>query len=398
LTSQASIYIHSRSGKAQAVLPPLWSNAGCQTLAASRQSVLARASLAPRRNSIKAGKAAIVMQISVRSMRAVIITIVVALFSAHGVTLANADAPIIRTVDIGHGITLHYTEAGKGTPVIFVHGSLSDGGHWADQIGPFAEHYRAIAYRRRYNYPNINPARSGYSAVVDAEDLAVFIHALHLSKVVVIGHSYGALTALFLAVKHPELVHALVLAEAPAISLLTHLPGDKAQTGKATFEVIQRRMVAPMPQAFRRGDRDAGIAAFIDYVFNDPHGWDNMSEGARRETLRDAHEWDVMMTTGILFPDIEPPTIRKITAPVLLLSGAKSYPFLGLITEELARLLPNRESIVLPHAGHQMWYQDPNVCRKDVEVFLVRIGIPSSAAFKPNLIGPVAGGWSATLP
>jgi pimeloyl-ACP methyl ester carboxylesterase len=331
-------------------------------------------------------------------MIAEIITIVLALLSAHGVTLPNADVPIIRTIDIGHGITLHYIEAGKGTPVIFVHGSLSDGGYWTDQIGPFAEHYRAIAYSRRYNYPNINPARSGYSAVVDAEDLAAFIHALRLGKVVVIGHSYGALTALFLAVKHPELARALVLAEPPAVSLLARLPDEKAQTGKAMFEDIQLRMVTPMQHAFRRGDRDAGVAAFIDYVFNDPHGWDKMSEPARKETLRDAHEWDVMMTTGILFPDIEPTTIRKITAPVLLLSGAKSYPFLGTITEELARLLPNHESIVLPDAGHQMWYRDPDVCRKDVEAFLVRIGIQSSAASNLNSSGRFRADGRLTFP
>jgi non-heme chloroperoxidase len=310
-----------------------------------------------------------------RTIRVVIVTIVLALVLGHGVALPNADAPIIRKVDIGHGITLHYEEVGKGTPVIFVHGSLSDGGYWADQIAPFAEHYRAIAYSRRYNYPNTNPACPGYSAVVDAEDLAAFIHALHLGKVVVIGHSYGALAALFLAVKHPALVRALVLAEPPAISLLAHLPGEEAKTGKAMFEDIQRRMVVPMQQAFRRGDRDAGIAAFIDYVFNNPHAWDTMSESARKDTLRDAHEWDVMMTTGVLFPDIEPPKIRRITAPVLLLSGAKSYAFLGLITEELARLLPNRETIVLSDAGHQMWYQAPDDCRKDVEAFLARIGI-----------------------
>jgi pimeloyl-ACP methyl ester carboxylesterase len=263
--------------------------------------------------------------------------------------------------------------------VIFVHGSLSDGGYWADQIDPFAKHYRAIAYSRRYNYPNVNPARPGYSAIVDAEDLAGFIHTLHLGKVVVIGHSYGALTALFLAAKHPELVRALVLAEPPAISLLAHLPGGEAKTGKAIYDDIQRRMVAPMQQAFRRGDRDAGIAAFIDYVFSDPQAWDKMPEAARAETLRDAQEWDVMMTTGTLFPEIEASTIRRITAPVLLLSGAKSYPFLGLITEELARLLPNRETIVLPDAGHQMWDQAPELCRKDVEAFLARIGVQSSA-------------------
>lgn len=316
-------------------------------------------------------------KISARTVRIVTVTIVLALLSAHGGAVPNADAPILQTANIGHGLALHYVEQGTGTPLIFVHGSLSDGGYWADQVGPFAKHYRAIAYSRRYNYPNVNPVRRGYSAVVDAEDLAAFIHTLHLGKVVVIGHSYGALTALFLAAKHPELVRALVLAEPPAISLLMHLPSDEANTGKAMFEDIQRKMVAPMQQAFRKGDHDAGIAAFMDYVFNDPHAWDKMPESAREDTLRDAHEWDVMMTTGILFPNIEPPTIRRITAPVLLLSGAKSYQFLGLITEELARLLPNRETIVLPDAGHQMWYQAPDVCRRDVETFLVHIGIPS---------------------
>ena len=297
----------------------------------------------------------------------------------------------IQTVDIGNGIVLHYVDQGKGTPVIFVHGSLSDGGYWADQVGQFAEHYRAIAYSRRHNYPNINPARTGYSAVADAEDLAGFIYALHLGKVVVIGHSYGALAALFLVANHPELVRALVLAEPPAISLLEHLPGDKAKTGEEMFQDIQRRMVTPMQQAFLRGDRSAGIGAFMAYVFNDPHAWDQMTESARDETLRDAPEWDVMMTTGTLFPDIEPGTVKKITAPVLLLSGAKSYPFLGLISEELARLLPNREAITLPNAGHQMWYQAPEVCRKDVETFLGRIGI------QPNTINGRGPGYRCRL-
>ncbi len=82
-----------------------------------------------------------------------------------------------------------------------------------------------------------------------------------------------------------------------------------------------------------------------------------------------------MMTIGTLFPEIPPKTIRHITAPTLLLSGAKSYTFLALITGELARLLPNRQSIVFPDAGHQMWYQDAEACRADVEAFLARDGI-----------------------
>lgn len=305
----------------------------------------------------------------------VAVLLALALLSPHSLAQPSVLSPPMQTVAIGNGINLHYLDLGKGVPVIFVHGSLSDAGYWAGQLGEFAKRYRAIAYSRRYNYPNSNPDRSGYSAVVDAEDLAAFIGVLHLGKVVVIGHSYGALTALFLAAKHPELVRALVLAEPPAVSLLAYMPGDEAKTGKAMFDDIQQRMVLPMQQEFGRGDRDAGIGIFIDYVFNDPHAWVQMPQSARDETLRDVHEWDVMLTTGTLFPEIAPDTIRKITTPSLLLSGAKSYPFLGLITEELARLLPNREVILLPNAGHQMWYQAPDVCRKDVEAFLMHVGI-----------------------
>lgn len=311
-------------------------------------------------------------QISTIAARFVAVSLVLASLSSHTVALPNDDEPPIRAVDIGNGITLHYVDLGKGSPVIFVHGSLSDGGYWADQIGPFAKEHRAVAYSRRYDYPNVNPAKPGYSAVTDAEDLADLIRTLRLGPVVVIGHSYGALTALFLATKHPEMVRALVLAEPPAVSLLRHLSGKDAEKGGKMFADIQTRMVEPMQQAFRRGERERGVRVFINYVFNDPTAWDNFSESARQQTMRDAHEWDVMMTTGTLFPEIAPTAVHRIKVPVLLLSGEKSYPFLGLITREVARLLPNVQSIVYPDAGHQMWFQKPEVCRNDVGAFLRR--------------------------
>ncbi len=116
------------------------------------------------------------------------------------------DSLAIRRVVVSGGIELHYVERGTGVPVVFVHGSLSDGGYWNDQLGPFvASGYRAIAYSRRFNPPNTNIPQPGYSAATDADDLAALIEKLQLGKVHVIGHSYGALTALFLAVKHPSL-------------------------------------------------------------------------------------------------------------------------------------------------------------------------------------------------
>ncbi len=290
--------------------------------------------------------------------------------SAIVLAQTESGAPAIQQVQIGHGVVLHYVEMGKGEPIVFVHGSLSEGGFWNPQMGPFAEKYRVVAYSRRYNPPNENEPVVGYSAVTDADDLAHLIEKLRLGKVHVIGHSYGALTALFLAVRHPELVRSLVIAEAPAVSLLAYLPGDESEVGKQTLADIRERMVKPMKAAFSRGDRNGGVAAFIDYVSNDPKGWEKWPESARQEALKGAHEWDVMLTKGELFPELRPEDVKKIAAPTLLLSGDKTFEFLKLIDEELGRLIPKSRRVVLPGATHHLFYEQPEKCRSVIEEFL----------------------------
>jgi pimeloyl-ACP methyl ester carboxylesterase len=272
-----------------------------------------------------------------------------------------------------NGIHLHYAEAGAGAPVVLVHGSISDYAYWEAPLEVLSQHYHVVAYSRRYNYPNANPNRPGYSAVVDADDLAALIDKLHLGPVYVIGHSYGALTALFLLVKHPGIARAVVLAEPPATSLLNHLEGVRAAEGKKMFEDMQQRMIQPMRDAFLNKKPEAGVQRFVDYVKEDPTAWNRMSASSKAETMRDAHEWEVMMTTGELFPVIEPEAISKINVPVLLLSGQNSYPFLNLVDEELLLLIPNCERIVLQGATHQMLYDKPAICDDEVLTFLRRV-------------------------
>jgi pimeloyl-ACP methyl ester carboxylesterase len=193
--------------------------------------------------------------------------------------------------------------------------------------------------------------------------------------VYVIGHSYGALTALFLLVQYPGTARAVVLAEPPATSLLNHLEGVRNSEGKAKFEDIEQRMIQPMRSAFLNKEPEEGVHRFIDYVKDDPTAWNRMPASSKAETMRDAHEWEVMMTTGELFPPIQPEAISKINVPVLLLSGQDSYPFLNLIDEELLRLIPNSERIVLHGATHQMLYDKPVICDAEILTFLRRVEI-----------------------
>lgn len=308
-------------------------------------------------------------------MRTIATAFLLLLFVAPGVSAAEQSVHF-GAADIGHGIVLHYAEMGHGAPVVFSHGSLGDMSYWRDQVNAFSKDYRAIAYSRRYNFPNQNPPRPNYSALTDADDLAAFITKLHLGKAYVIGHSYGALTALYLAIHHPELIRAVVLAEPPAIPLLDQVSGSEAQRGHAMYADIQTRMVAPMQRDFAGGRREAGVADFIDYVLGD-HAWEKMSPASQADTMKDAHEWDVMMTRGTLFPPISAEEVRAIRVPVLIMSGTKSYPFLSVIDRELARLIPGAKSVWYAGAGHQMWLQEPVKCRQVAIGFFRQATAPS---------------------
>ena len=52
---------------------------------------------------------------------------------------------------------LAYIEAGRGAPLVFVHGSLEDLRIWRRQVELFSADYRVIAYSRRYHHPNAAP-------------------------------------------------------------------------------------------------------------------------------------------------------------------------------------------------------------------------------------------------
>ncbi len=271
-----------------------------------------------------------------------------------------------KAAGLGDGIQLFYLESGLGAPVLFVHGSLSDYTYWESEMSPFSDRYHFFAVSRRYNWPNQNPVRRGYSAITDSEDLARLIVKLGIAPAHVVGHSYGALAALFLASRHPDLVRTLTLAEPPAMSLLAHVPGDSAAAGQAMLKDVQAHMVAPMKAAFARHDTEGAVRIFIDYVKGKAGTWDAFSAADKAATLKNAREWEVIFAGGELFPELKPRDVARIGAPVLMLSGAKSYPFLALIDQALAALLPQAQHIVFPTATHQMWLEQPDACRKAV--------------------------------
>ena len=272
------------------------------------------------------------------------------------------------------GVELNYLDQGTGVPVVLVHGGLEDYRTWLPQIGPFSRSYRTIAYSRRHNYPNSAVTlESDYSAIVDADDLAAFIVKLKLPPVHVVGVSYGAYTALFLAVRHPSLVRSLVLAEPPVLCWLPEL-----ERGQPLFTDLMSKVWQPATRGFQESD-EAGVKAAIDgfgelgYSGTDV----KMTFAALPPELQtmlvsNAAEWKALTMSKEAFPKLPFSTVKNIRAPTLLLSGQRSLALHGLIDKQLQRLLVNNERIVVPNATHEMWNEYPDECRKLTLAFLAK--------------------------
>ena len=98
--------------------------------------------------------------------------------------------------------------------IVFLHGNLSRGSHWQPQLDALAaEGWRLHAPDQRgFGDP---PAPGRPDSLLDlADDVAAWCAAERLDAVSVVGMSFGGSVAQAVAVRHPEIVHSLLLAGA----------------------------------------------------------------------------------------------------------------------------------------------------------------------------------------
>lgn len=276
----------------------------------------------------------------------------VARFQASGAGMTASLAPGRAVVD---GVELHYVSRGTGVPVVLVHGSLADYSYWeeSNQITPLAEKYRVVAYSRRYNHPNRNEPVENHSAIIEAGDLAGFLEQLEIDEVHLIGHSYGACTALLFALEHPARVRSLVLAEPPILPWLPGIPG-----GEGIEEGFMSEVWAPMGETFREQGDEAGLDFAARWFFEAP--FEDIESRWQELFRNNVREWRALALSTRTFPDVDRDRVRGLDVPTLLLSGGENAGgFNDLIDGELERLLPQVERVVIPEASHEMFLDFP---------------------------------------
>jgi alpha/beta hydrolase fold len=104
-----------------------------------------------------------------------------------------------------NGISLFYATIGHGSPVVLLHGGLSNSDYWGNQIKALAPHHTVIVVDSRGHGRSTRDARPyGYDLMAD--DVVALLDTLHIAKADVVGWSNGAILGLDLAIRYPDRV------------------------------------------------------------------------------------------------------------------------------------------------------------------------------------------------
>ncbi|TLF39629.1 alpha/beta hydrolase [Lacticaseibacillus zeae] len=109
-------------------------------------------------------------------------------------------------------LKLYYQKSGHGPAIVLLHGNGEDHTIFSDLITYLAPHYTVIALDSRDHGQSARTDQLSYDAMT--EDVAALISELALQRPIILGFSDGGIVALLLAIRHPELAGALIVAGA----------------------------------------------------------------------------------------------------------------------------------------------------------------------------------------
>jgi pimeloyl-ACP methyl ester carboxylesterase len=239
---------------------------------------------------------------------------------------------------------IDYDEAGDGPTVVLVPGSCSTGAAWRPIVSHWNNRFRCVTTSllgyggtaERRTAPDVDIAHEAdvIEAVVERAGGPV-----HL-----VGHSFGALAAVAVALRNRVPLRSLAILEAPALELLAAM--GEHQHYRAFREMNDRYF-----GAFHAGDSDA-IAVMIDFYGGAGTfaAWPPRVRGYAVETtavnIRDwASAYEFKLT---------PAALAHITIPTLVLRGAESHPAIRRANELLAGCMTDAALIDVAGAAHFM--------------------------------------------
>lgn len=197
-----------------------------------------------------------------------------AIYNRQAARRATTDRPPEGRFAEVDGVRIHYLDVGTGSPVLLLHGNgaTSEDFEISGLLERLARRHRVIVPDRPGYGHSERPRDRPWTPSAQADLVAGLLAALRVERPLVLGHSWGTLVSLALALAHPQRVAGLmllsgyyyptaradvVLVSPPAIPVIGDVIVNTISppVARAIFPALSRRIFAPRPVPRRFEER-----------------------------------------------------------------------------------------------------------------------------------------------
>jgi pimeloyl-ACP methyl ester carboxylesterase len=259
--------------------------------------------------------------------------------------MTETKRPEIGSTVVANGIKTNYLEDGKGTPVVFVHGSgpgVTAYANWRLVMPGLAPHYRTLAPDMvGFGYTD-RPAGVTYNVQTWADQTIGFMDALDIQTASVVGNSFGGGIALRMATQHPERIDKLVLMGSMGVSFPITDGLDRVWGYQPSVENMKAMLgIFAYSPELRDDDELARVRYEASIQPGFQEAFSSMFPAPRQRSVE-------AMTT----PDEE---LRKIDKETLIVHGRDDKVIPLENSYRLLQLIDRSQLHVFGHCGH--WVQ-----------------------------------------
>ena len=256
-------------------------------------------------------------------------------------------------------VELHGPTA-MGTPfVLFLHGIGANRHQWRPQLDALADQFRVAAVDMR-GYGESDDDASPLDFASFAADVIRVLDHFGVARVHLVGLSMGGRVARDVALRSPERVQSLVLANTT--------PGFDALSPEA-----QDKFVTDRTSAMRSGQTPAEIAPQAAARVLHP----NASPAALAATIAimsTLRPTSYMKTVAASVAQDRAAPIERITAPTLVISSDRDTVYPSALSAQLAARIPGAILVEIPNAGHLSNLEQPAAFNSALRAFISRHG------------------------
>ncbi len=287
---------------------------------------------------------------------------------------AEADNPPQGRFVTVDGVRLHYVERGSGPALVLLHGNgvLANDFEHSGLLDKAAAHYRTIAFDRPGFGYSERPRRTIWTPQAQARLLHHALQQIGVDAAIVVGHSWGTLVALSMALEVPDFVRGLVLLSGyyypslridapllagPAIPIVGDLMRYTVSplAGRMLWRPVTRKAFAPLPVAER---------------FKALSPWMALRPGQLRAA---AAETALMVPAAAALAKRYP----ELKVPATIVAGTQDRVVdFGHNSERLSERLPDSELQLQPGVGHMTHYAHPDKVMAAVDAIAAQVGEP----------------------